>query len=226
MNSKIFPEVSNPSEKLVYTSSFDLTRMSPFTALAFYSPIIMVISILLFSVFSAAAYKGFVYIFFLFAATAARMLVMSIITGESTTSKTPICDTGMFLPYTNFTYSTYILVFSLVYFVAPMFIISKQNKTNTVNYSVILFFVSYIVYDILVKYFYKCIDMTTGILGDFLSAVLLALTTVVCLIASKNTNVLFINELTSNKEVCTRPSKQQFKCSVYKNGEVIGSSIR
>jgi hypothetical protein len=214
------------NEKFLDTSSFDLTRMSPFTALAFYSPIIMVISILLFSVFSAAAYKGFVYIFFLFAATAARMLVMSIITGESISNKEPICDTGMFLPYTNFTYSTYILVFSLVYFVAPMFIISKQNKTNTVNYSVILFFVSYIIYDILVKYYYKCIDMTTGILGDFLSAVLLALTTVVCLIASKNTNVLFINELTSNKEVCTRPSKQQFKCSVYKNGEVIGSSIR
>ena len=215
------------SENLLGSSSFDMTYMSPFAALAFYSPIIMVVSILLFSVFSAASYKGFVYIFFLFAATAARMLVMSIIAGESITNKSnPICDTGMFLPYTNFTYSTYILVFSLVYFVAPMFIISKQNKTNTVNYSVILFFVTYVVYDILVKYYYKCIDMTTGILGDFLSAILLALITVVCLIASKNTNVLFINELTSNKEVCTRPSKQQFKCSVYKNGEVIGSSIR
>jgi hypothetical protein len=224
--SKIFSE-GDVSKTLLGSSSFDMTYMSPFAALSFYSPIIMVISILLFSVFSAAAYKGFVYIFFLFAATAARMLIMSIITGGLVSKKeNPICETGLFLPYTNLTYSTYILVFSLVYFVSPMFIISKQNKTNTVNYSVILFFVTYVVYDILVKYYYKCIDMTSGILGDFLSAILLALTTVVCLIASKNTNVLFINELTSNKEVCTRPSKQQFKCSVYKNGEVIGSSIR
>jgi hypothetical protein len=215
------------SENLLGSSSFDMTYISPFAALSFYSPIIMVISILLFSVFSAATYKGFVYIFFLFAATAARMLVMKVITGDTNYKKeNPICETGLFLPYTNLTYSTYILVFSLVYFVAPMFIISKQNKTNTVNPSVIIFFITYIVYDILVKFYYKCIDMTTGILGDFLCAILLASVTVVSLIASKNTNVLFINELTSNKEVCTRPSKQHFKCSVYKNGEVIGSSIR
>ncbi len=226
MSDKSFPGV-DVSPIFLGSSSFDMTYISPFAALSFYSPIIMVISILLFSVFSSAAYKGFVYIFFLFAATAARMLIMSIMTGDVVPKKeNPICETGMFLPYTNLTYSTYILVFSLVYFVAPMFIISKQNKTNTVNYSVILFFVTYVVYDILVKYYYKCIDMTSGILGDFWSAILLALTTVVCLIASNNTNVLFINELTSNKEVCTRPSKQQFKCSVYKNGEVIGSSVR
>ena len=31
----------------------------------------------------------------------------------------------------------------------------------------------------------------------------------------------FINELNSNKEVCTMPSQQQFKCSVYKNGELV-----
>ena len=57
---------------------------------------------------------------------------------------------------------------------------------------------------------------------DVLCGILLAAVTVVALMASHNTDVLFINELTSNKEICTRPSKQQFKCSVYKNGEVIG----
>jgi hypothetical protein len=36
---------------------------------------------------------------------------------------------------------------------------------------------------------------------------------------------LFINEINNNKEVCSMPSKQQFKCSVYKNGELVGSSI-
>ena len=42
------------------------------------------------------------------------------------------------------------------------------------------------------------------------------------LISTGNTSILFINELTSNKEVCTRPSKQQFKCKVYKDGTLIG----
>lgn len=202
------------------------TRLTIFSALSFYSPVFMVISIILFSIFSSAAYKAFVYVFFLFAATAARMGVLWAISDPDAISvSNPICDTGMFLPHTNFTYSTYILVFSLVYFVAPMFIISEQNKTNTINYSVIIFFIAYICYDIGIKIYYNCIDFSTGMLADFLSAILLGFLTVVSLIASKNTNVLFINELNSNKEVCTRPTKQQFKCSVYKNGEVIGSSV-
>jgi len=203
-------------------SDIGLNSVSIFAALSFYSPLIMVISIILFSIFSAAAYKGFVYLFFLFAATALRMLVMSAMKIADTPNIIrPICDTGMFLPYTNYTYSTYILVFSLVYFVTPMIVISKQNKMNSINYSVIIFFVSYICYDIGVKTFYKCINASSGIIGDVLCGILLASVTVVALMASHNTNVLFINELTSNKEICTRPSKQQFKCSVYKNGEVI-----
>jgi hypothetical protein len=42
---------------------------------------------------------------------------------------------------------------------------------------------------------------------------------------SKLNNYLYINEVNSNKEVCSMPTKQQFKCSVYKNGELVGSSI-
>ena len=32
------------------------------------------------------------------------------------------------------------------------------------------------------------------------------------------------NELDSNKVMCSRPSKQTFKCSVYKHGELITSN--
>ena len=35
---------------------------------------------------------------------------------------------------------------------------------------------------------------------------------------------LFINTGGSTKEVCSMPSKQTFKCSVYKNGELVKSS--
>ena len=36
---------------------------------------------------------------------------------------------------------------------------------------------------------------------------------------------LYFNELGSNNVVCKRPSEQTFKCSVYKNGELISSNI-
>jgi hypothetical protein len=215
--------MSDPS-KLVpdIVSDIGINSVPVFAALSFYSPLIMVISIMLFSIFSAAAYKGFVYLFFLFAATAIRRGIMEMREPSLNNILSPICNTGMFMEHTNYTYSTYILIFSLVYFVTPMIVISKQNKTNSINYSVIIFFVAYICFDIGIKFYYKCIDASSGLIVDIFCGILLAAITVVTLMASHNTNVLFINELTSNKEICTRPSKQQFKCSVYKNGEVIG----
>ena len=38
-------------------------------------------------------------------------------------------------------------------------------------------------------------------------------------------DLLFYNELASNNVVCNKPSKQTFKCSVYKNGEIISSDV-
>ena len=40
-----------------------------------------------------------------------------------------------------------------------------------------------------------------------------------------NNELLYFNEFVSNNVVCSRPSKQTFKCSVYKNGELIKNNI-
>ena len=37
-----------------------------------------------------------------------------------------------------------------------------------------------------------------------------------------NANLLFYNELVSNNAVCSRPSNETFKCSVYRGGELLG----
>jgi hypothetical protein len=38
---------------------------------------------------------------------------------------------------------------------------------------------------------------------------------------NKLESLLFFNDLTSNNVICKRPANQTFKCSVYKNGQVI-----
>ena len=35
---------------------------------------------------------------------------------------------------------------------------------------------------------------------------------------------LYFNEMSSNKDVCYMPKKTQFKCNVYKNGELVTST--
>lgn len=39
--------------------------------------------------------------------------------------------------------------------------------------------------------------------------------------ATNHRDMLFIDEMTSNNVICNRPSKQTFKCAVYKNGQII-----
>jgi hypothetical protein len=34
---------------------------------------------------------------------------------------------------------------------------------------------------------------------------------------------LFFNEVSSNKDVCYQPSEQSFKCSLYKDGMLVGN---
>ena len=43
--------------------------------------------------------------------------------------------------------------------------------------------------------------------------------------ASGQRNLLFYSELNSNNVICERPSKQTFRCSVYKNGRLISNNI-
>jgi hypothetical protein len=34
---------------------------------------------------------------------------------------------------------------------------------------------------------------------------------------------LFFNEVSSNKDICYQPSKQTFRCKLFKDGELVGS---
>jgi hypothetical protein len=196
------------------------------SALSFYSPLIVMISIFMFSVFSAAINKGLFYIACVFFVTALRMLFLyGLKIPQSFPDTPPICSQGVFLPYTGLSYSTFMLAFTALYFVTPMFIISSQNKVNTVNYLVILFFVAYIVFDLFIKMSSRCIKLNLNVLADFLSGGLLGAVIALILFGADKISIMFINELNSSKEVCSVPSKQQFRCSLYKHGMIVGSSI-
>ena len=55
--------------------------------------------------------------------------------------------------------------------------------------------------------------------GLFLGAVIAGL----IMYGSNMKSYLYINEVNTNKEVCSMPSKQQFKCRVFKDGTLIGN---
>lgn len=185
--------------------------------LSFFSPIIISCSILIFSIFSLAVGKGLFYIYWLLVATFVRIGILWLIPGTNPKPSyaNEVCSSGNFLPYDNTTYSLFVLAFTFFYFTAPMYI------TNNINYLVIIFFITYIVFDILIKMTNGCFTSSINIFGDIVGGGGLGALVSALVFSSPISNYLFINELSSNKETCSMPSKQTFKCSVYKNGELI-----
>jgi hypothetical protein len=104
-----------------------------------------------------------------------------------------------------------------------------MNDENMVNYYVIAFFAAYIIFDIMMKsslpFAMGCIEFGIGLAGDILVGILFGVMMSLLLFYADKISLMFINELNSNKEVCSVPSKQMFRCSVFKDGMIIGSSV-
>jgi hypothetical protein len=189
-------------------------------SLSFLSPVIVATGVLIFALFSASFLKGLFFLFWLLVATATRIAFLWMIGAPPLAATTnPVCTSGDFLPYDNTTYSTFALCFTFFYFTMPMYI------SDNVNYVVLTFFLSYIMFDIAIKLTNACYPSVASVLGEILAGGGLAALIVSLLYNSPIGNYLFTNEVNTNKEVCNMPTKQTFRCSVYKNGELVSSSL-
>jgi len=201
-----------------------------FYSLSFYSPIIICVSIVLFSMLSSTMEKAFVFFVWIFIITFIRIIVFTGLNtnqGSVPNEMPNICLTGLsnlFIPK-DVTYSTFILTFTMMYLITPMIMISKQNNVNVINYGILAFFLAYIALDLFVKNQLNCIQLFSPlVIGDILSGLFLgAIISGIIMYGSTLKSYLYINEINTNKEVCSMPSKQQFKCRVFKDGTLIGN---
>ncbi len=206
--------------------------MNMFNSLSFYSPLIICVSIIVFSMFTGTMEKAFVFFVWIFIITFLRIIVLKgIKPDQNQVTEIPnICLTGItqiFIPQ-DITYSIYVLTFTMMYFLMPMIMISKQNKINAINYGVLAFFISYIALDLFIKKSLSCIPslFSSLIIGNILSGLFLgSVISGLFMYGSTLKTYLFINEINANKEVCSMPSKQQFKCKVFKDGTLVGTTI-
>ena len=196
-------------------------------SLSFYSPIIICVSIVLFSMFTSSIGKAFAFFVCIAIITFIRIIVFKGLNTLEPNQIPSICSTGLselFIPQ-DITYSTFILTFTMMYLITPMIMISTQNKMNFINYKILAFFLSYIALDLFVKNQLNCIQLFSSlVIGNILSGLFLgAVISGIIMYGSTLKSYLYINEINTNKEACSRPSKQQFKCRVFKDGTLIGN---
>jgi hypothetical protein len=100
-----------------------------------------------------------------------------------------------------------------------------MNKApNFVLFSFLLF---YFVLDSIFKYTfnnkYNCGLEISEIFLNIIIGGSLAAGIVVLMIANGSSKFLFFNEVQSSREQCSQPTKQTFKCDVYKDGQLVQS---
>ena len=186
--------------------------------MVFYSPIIVAISILVFT-FMIQSFKGFIYLGFMFAASILREFLYYAAGGQEPKAESAICSAIDFSGHGNNTYSSFMLSFTLMYLCFPMY------SNSSMNWLLFGGLVAYLTADVAVRMISKCSTSVSMIFANIVGGLILGLGVVASMSAGGSAKYLMFNDVQSNKVVCTRPKKQQFKCAVYKNGELIRNKV-
>ena len=185
--------------------------------LSFYSPIILAISVLGMS-FVFQNFKGFIYLGFLLGCCVVREYIYKMSGSNPIINDKTICTSIQYSKYGNSGFSIFFIAFSLVYICGPMIL----NKS--VNYWMLSGFLFYLSLDICIRFKLKCITQLSDIFLNLLIGITAGIIAITAMYTAKISNYLFFNETSSTKDVCSMPSKQTFKCSVYQGGELVGST--
>jgi len=187
--------------------------------ITFYMPLIISLIVLSWGIIMQNV-NGFIYLLFMLGMSVVREFVLTS-TGHTESSAlkgmggASICDTISYSKNGNNTFSVFMMSFTTVYLSMPMFI------NSSVNWLFVGTCIVGIIMDIGVRTKAGCTMSRNSIFTNIVAGGVLAWAIVGLMTANGSERFLFFNEIQSNKTVCSRPTKQQFKCSVYKNGEVL-----
>ena len=184
--------------------------------LSFYSPIILATSLVGLS-FVFQNFKGFIYLGFLLGACVVREYIYRMAGSNPIVNDRTICTSIQYSKYGNPTFSAFVFAFTIMYLSLPMF------ANDSVNFWVFSSILVYFCLDMFIKIYKGCIlkmgDLFLNVLlGVFSSALIVSL-----MWTGGSSKYLFFNEVSSNKEICSQPKEQTFKCSVFKDGTLVGS---
>jgi hypothetical protein len=184
--------------------------------LSFYSPIILAIVMISLS-FIFQNFKGFIFLGFLIGISVLRNFVYLLNGSIITQNDNTICTAIQYSKYGNSTFSAFVFAFTIMYLSIPMF------SNGSVNYWVFSGLLVYFFADTFIKIYKGCIIKMSELFLNILTGLASSALIITLMYAGGSSKYLFFNETQSNKEVCSMPKNQTFKCNVYKNGELIGN---
>jgi len=181
---------------------------------SFFSPIILAMSVTSMS-FIFQNFKGLIYLGFLIGCCVVRSYIYMNAGASPIINDKTICTSVQYSKYGNPTFSAFVFAFTISYLSIPMF------SNNSVNYWVFVSLITYFFLDIFVKMYKKCILQMGDLFLNVLLGVASAAAIVTLMYTGGSGKYLFFNEISSDKEMCSQPSTQTFKCSLYQDGTLV-----
>jgi hypothetical protein len=193
--------------------------------IAFCSPIIIPLSLFVFSIYLNLANKGLLYLALILGILCVRLTFITLSGGNGVGKnifRPNKCNEIPLFSGNNLTLSTYIISFTFFYLCFPMFV------SDSINIGIITVILFYLIFDFIIKYFLGCfVDPTTFfkyVFADFVGGSFFGISISCLMFYFGGQNLLLLTETQSDKVSCSRPSNQTFKCNVYKNGTLIQSN--
>jgi hypothetical protein len=186
-------------------------------------PGFIILFLLVVSVFNYTIIKGIIYFSGILVCHVIWMLLVRVFPDNERNPNAPItCDVINFpsLNYNIPNRPTIITCFTLIYLLLPMF-----NNITTLFNPIIIFVLSFFTLSNMIYQYQNDCSNGIGVIFGAIIGLILGLFWFLVFWAAGKKDLLFYNELASNNVVCSKPSKQTFKCRVYKNGEIVSSDI-
>ena len=185
------------------------------------SPFLLGFFVIMSSIFSLNFVKGIIYFAGILIAAVINALLMNVVS-EGKNGNPPSIACGLVdIPGVGIggspSPSGVFIAFTSAYLLLPMYYNDRMNFGVMIS----LFVLQGV--DIVAKVINGCTSYVGAALGSLVGFVL-GSAWYVLFKATGHESLIYFNELDSNKVMCSRPSKQTFKCSVYKHGELITSN--
>ena len=165
--------------------------------------------------------KGIIFIAGAILALGANLILMNLIKSPARNLPGQICslvELPFVSQYNSPAPTSVFIMFTFAYMLLPM------SYTGQMNYPLVIALLALYGIDGLTRIGNTCTTLGGVVLGGLVGGLLGAMWYGVFHMTGMN-DFLYFDETASNRVMCNRPAKQTFKCSVYKGGKLVSSSI-
>ena len=208
-----------------------MTLTNLFQYISFTAPFLVIFFITLFSIMQNNLEKGLIFNMGIVILSTLVYILKNVLKNKQSTNASPFCNI-LPAPFTVFgevkdnkyifdapSMSSAILSFSSTYLIYPMI------NNNQHNFSLLVFLIGITSINVFVEYHKKCSDVMGLVLGILLG-IIFGIIYYSILYMSKKSNLVYFSDPISNNVQCSKPTKQNFKCEVYKDGKPYQGTIK